>query len=675
MKILDPFLPVRVETHELSHTVNVVGRSYTFGPDGMITSIVTQGKELLASPMRIVMEEDGEESVFDDNYPENESESFIQSRSDEQAVICGCKQTERFIVNFLNTIDYDGAIDIDFKLMTRGLTVAQVFGVNGIKPLKFSLSKLWLEVPLKKEFCSLFHMHVNSEITLSDGSVRPQTLTSRSGKLPDISAAMPFKPLLWIGNEEYGLGWFAESDRYWQPEDNNKAMEIIQDGETVVLRIRLLDSQPNTWKGEMEKGANLYQPIDFHFGFHATPVKPFPKMPYIHNAFHLDCGIKIKGNYIDFMSQENRFDRLKEMGVTTLILHEKWNKSQNYFELSEFTAYQLKYMVDECHKRGIKVLPYFGYELSTMSRAWSELKDKVIEKNSEGGNDGGWWRVPFQRDYILCYNSEYADLFIDGITNLLDTYNLDGVYLDSLAYPQNCHNTEHGCGWYDHMGELHGSYPIKAIRNLFKRLYQVVKSRGGQINVHTYGMVNFTALPYIDQNWYGENLQAEFMKGSTKDVDLDYFRAEYIGRNMGVPVEFIAYENRPVWTFENALSCSILHGILPRPNDIGHPLELMSGVWKIIDAFPVEKSKWMPYWENGVKTSNDKVKVSYYKYTTLTGEDQILAFAVNISAQTIEHVTVEFEEAVTKATDMSNMEETGFSFDMQPYDYCILFAR
>ncbi len=28
------------------------------------------------------------------------------------------------------------------------------------------------------------------------------------------------------------------------------------------------------------------------------------------------------------------------------------------------------------------------------------------------------------------------------------------------------------------------------------------------------------------------------MKGSTADVDLDYFRAEYSGRNMGVTVEF-----------------------------------------------------------------------------------------------------------------------------------------
>ena len=108
MRIPDPFLPVRVETKGLNHTVSVVDRSYTFGPDGMLTSVISQGHELLAAPMRIVMEEDGVVAQFNDNYPDNESESFIQRRSDQEAVICGCKQSRRFILDFCNTVDYDG---------------------------------------------------------------------------------------------------------------------------------------------------------------------------------------------------------------------------------------------------------------------------------------------------------------------------------------------------------------------------------------------------------------------------------------------------------------------------------------------------------------------------------------------------------------------------------------
>ena len=66
------------------------------------------------------------------------------------------------------------------------------------------------------------------------------------------------------------------------------------------------------------------------------------------------------------------------------------------------------------------------------------------------------------------------------------------------------------------------------------------------------------------------------------------------------------------------LSGAILHGILPRPNDIEYPLELMSTIWKIFDAFPIANSKWMPYWNNKVQVSDNRVKVSYYQYKNLS---------------------------------------------------------
>ena len=144
---------------------------------------------------------------------------------------------------------------------------------------------------------------------------------------------------------------------------------------------------------------------------------------------------------------------------------------------------------------------------------------------------------------------------------------------------------------------------------------------------------------------------------------------------MGVPVEFIAYENRPVWNFENALSCSLLHGILPRPNDIEYPLELMSKIWSIFDRFPIEKSQWLPYWDNGVTTSHEKVKVSYYEYTDISGSKQLLAFVVNISSQNINSATVKFEENVTSATDAETLADAGFTFNMEPYGYKILFIK
>ena len=416
---------------------------------------------------------------------------------------------------------------------------------------------------------------------------------------------------------------------------------------------------------------HAYLPVGFSFGLQATPVKPFPRQPYIHNALHLDCGIKVKGNYVDVLA--GRYDELKAKGVTTLILHEKWNKSQNWFELSEFTTYQIKTICDECHKRGIRVLTYFGYELSTMSPEWSELRDSVTHKTESGRLAGGWWRVPFQRDYIVCYNSDYADMFVDGVTRIMDECHTDGVYLDGTSHARCCYNTEHGCGWYDRDGKPHGTYQLKAIRQMFRKLYAAVTERGGMINVHAYGFVNFTAIPYIHQNWYGENLQFVLNKGSSEDMNLDYFRAEYLGRNIGAPVEFIAYANPPHWNFEQALAMSILHGILPRPNDLGHPLELMSRVWSILDGFPIEKSEWLPYWKNDVRCSQDKVKVSYYRYTALDGSTSLLAFAVNISASELDSIKLDFSENVTAMYDAERSQPVVEPFTLGAYGYRILY--
>jgi|GEM_PF-2684373 len=59
---------------------------------------------------------------------------------------------------------------MDFKLMTRGKTVAQVFGIAEAKPTLFKLDRLWLGIPLRAEAMNLFHMHPNSALSLADGT-------------------------------------------------------------------------------------------------------------------------------------------------------------------------------------------------------------------------------------------------------------------------------------------------------------------------------------------------------------------------------------------------------------------------------------------------------------------------------------------------------------------------
>ncbi len=670
--MLTGFNPIQIYTDGLEHKINVWGREYTFGADSMPSSIMSQGKEMLAAPIRLVGIEDGKPMVWDRNYPENESESFIQKRSDDQVTICGAMQTPRFIVNTAFTISFDGAIEADIKLMPCGMTVAQLFGLADEDKLRYQVDRLWLEIPLKKEFAQLFNMYPNSVIKLADGTELPKNEVTGGGRLPKGNPGFPFLPTFWIGNDDAGLGWSAESDQYWQPEDKARTLEIIDEGDTVILRFHLLDSHPLSWSEPPDKGQWIYIPLTFSFALQATPVKAFPAQPFAMKAFHLDCFVKIKGNYIDFLAKNNAYDKLVEKGVTHLVLHEKWNKSQNSPDLSEFTRFQLKTIVTECHKRGIKVLPYFGYEFSSLSVDWQKTAVESA-RFMNGKVNGGWYRVPYQRDYVVCYNSPYQDQWLEGIARLMDDFHVDGVYLDSPINVRSCSNTNHGCGYTAPDGTVHETYPVKGIRRLFQRLYEIVHTRGGIINVHSQGCINCLALPFIDSSWYGENMQFKYISGDYAEMPLDYFRAQYCGRNIGVPVEFIAYEKRPAWNFENAIAMSIIHGILPRPNDIEHPLEIMSPIWKIVSKFHTEQSEWKPCWSNGAAVSDPRIKASYFKHVNILGETELLIFCANTTHDRIENFSIRPDEPVSwqKVMNASSNDDSS----LEGYGYKIIFAR
>ena len=146
---------------------------------------------------------------------------------------------------------------------------------------------------------------------------------------------------------------------------------------------------------------------------------------------------------------------------------------------------------------------------------------------------------------------------------------------------------------------------------------------------------------------------------------------------MGVPVEFIAYEKRPVWNFENALAIALIHGILPRPNDIDGPLELMSGIWRIMDGFPLEEAQWCPYWENGAVCSSEKVQVSYYRYSDGSGKPSLLVLVANTACTVAESVTFRLKEAEVPLMELTNGAETPAPerFDMEPYSYRIFGTK
>jgi hypothetical protein len=162
----------------------------------------------------------------------------------EQATVCAWQASETLIVNTSTRIEYDG-------MMRIGLTVMPQ---NKKRP---KLGNLWLEVPLKRELTTLYHYYPGH---WGD--------TANSDMLPEQGLALPFKAFVWLGNEDGGLGWFAESDQQWRPASADRAIEVVPRDDALILRVHLLDSEaplPATSRSDYRRHgqtvAQRFQPV------------------------------------------------------------------------------------------------------------------------------------------------------------------------------------------------------------------------------------------------------------------------------------------------------------------------------------------------------------------------------------------------------------------------------
>jgi hypothetical protein len=567
--LLPPWTPVTVQENAPEVRVGVWGREYRFAGAPLPTAVSTAGAEMLAGPMRLMGTADGKPITW------QRGGNLVQRHDLQQAVVCGWQASETLIINTTSATEFDG-------MMRVGLVIA----AQRASP---KLQKLWLEVPLRPERAILYHYWPGRW-----GSA------ANSGALPEEGLSLAFHPFVWLGWEDGGLAWFAESDQGWQPADAGHAIEVVRQGGEMVLRVHLLDASPPRL------------PITFTFGFQATPVKPMPRDFHDWRICH-GASYGMETRPFQKGSARSMLDRAAELGVRTLIFHESWTPIQNYWETTRDE--ELKKLVAACHQRGIKLLLYFGYELSTLAPEWARMSDEVLVKTPAGGFTGGYHRQPEQRDYIVCYQSRWGERLAEGIAQALDRYGFDGVYLDGTIEPFACANERHGCGYRAADGSLHPTYPIFAVRRLMQRLYALTRPRHGLVNAHQSTCCVTPTLAFCDSYWDGEQFQGGELAGDPlRHLPLAAFRAEFMGANFGVPCEFLVYEKPPNWTFDHALAFTLLHDVRVRPGGVNATLERMSPIWEVQRRFGIESAEWHPYWSNAglVKAQPASVLVSFY---------------------------------------------------------------
>jgi len=594
--VLPPWTPV--ETNGTA--VSVWGRTYAYASNALPVSVTSQGDELLAGPMRLVVA--GENGA---NVDWKKAGSWVYERTEESATVCAWQEADDFTVNVVATTEFDG--------MTK-LSLAATPSAGQRRNLK--LARLWLEIPLKRAYAQLYQFYPFQWGRCANAGVIGE------------GRSWPFLASVWVGNEKAGLSWFCESDEAFAPVSATNVIEVVPSGEEAVLRIRLVD-------------APVELPRTFVFGFEATPVRPFDRSWNANHVLHapqMGAGMTIKRPQVWWTAQrafpngdvDASLDAAAQAGVKTIAFHEDWIPIQNnpLSALDDFRP-----IIEGCHRRGMKAIVYDGYELSPLDPAWGEHHGDWLAHDPQGRPVSYWYREPGQRDYRSCLKSGFGETWLKRAKEAYDKLGIDGYYLDGTICPWGCANAAHGCGWTDGKGVRHATYPIFAVRKVMRELYAFVTARGGIINAHQSGMTCPATLAFAHAYWDGEQVAGRG-RDPKAEVSLEVFRAEFMGRNHGVPCEFLCYEVPGVWSYEDACALTLIHDVLPRPCGFV-ALPRFAPLWKTLDDFGIASAEFLPYWEKPLEVTPDCVKASAYRHK----DGRMLCVLANLSKT--ERVTAE----------------------------------
>lgn len=560
-QVLKPWTPIVVGKSEMA--LSVWGRAYAYDHSLFPSQISSLKSELLAAPIQLV------------GIPK--AAVAFKVTGQKPSTVDFTTRAGKTSVN--NRFEYDGMLWCEVTLSAG------------------RVESLALEIPLRAAVSTLYHpSNADWAVAGSEPGATPPKWNSS------------WKQCVWLGNENVGLAWFAESDQFWSLADPKHALEIERRDQATVLRVNLV-TQPKTYAS----------PPTFRFGLQATPMRP-PLKGWRGWQFASHAGYHPDPNNPEHVTHAVSW----------------WmNWSPRIASPFEWTP-NMKRLVASYHRFGIRVIPYQA--LLALNENAPDAPDWraewLIKPRIEAGGEQG------QRCLYVNVKGSFADYFLYGIREEVRAAGWDGMYFDFCQGALPDANELHGSGYVDDEGKRRPTYDLLAQREFFKRLMAMFQNELGVdepiIMVH----LSANKIPPIHAfcNVYFDGEQHAYVPkvddDYTKILSLDTFRCEFLGRQFGgVPVllpELNLLQIADVYAKDPAakpkaharwlaatdtmLIYPLLHGTLFSPSwldpDYLAPLRNARAEFGMADA------RFIGYWENHpaihLAPTTDQVKASVY---------------------------------------------------------------
>lgn len=518
--VVPPFTPLAVD----GNRVDAVLREHTLATTGLWSRVSANGKSLLAKPMRWVIVANGSPQRIDAR------PVGIRAMAPDHVAV-----TAEFAAGPL-------AFRLDADFATDGLYSARLH-IGGEPHTR--VDRLDLVIPLAPERASLMNAitdetRIHYLGTVPDGS---GTVWS-AAQAPRRQLDAGFVPYVWVGDEERGIAWLAESTRDFWFAPGDSVSELRRRDGMLELVIHFASSP----------GA-LGRERDIRFALQATPTKPRPSHAGSWRLWQLAC------------DAGSSF-----VAVCPLPAGFYWGTASRYGDVTPRDGGKelFRWMADARSGPASqpplgKWLDRYGVAPADRAEALASLeftmrvlamptKATIVYMDAQGaawGPEfsvyGDEWRPapfgdrdgkdePLVRSLPTIPRASYRDRLLWHLDRLLAANAADGVFFDN-TFLRASFDDHVGTAYRDERGQLHPGVEIYALRDLLQRAQTLVwKRRGGWWNVAHLTTTPISAI----HGFAGFSLDGEWRYGNDdfqQRFSRDLLRASGLGSQLGtVPV-------------------------------------------------------------------------------------------------------------------------------------------